>query len=53
MTLGELLAELKRRHRLTDTEVAATLGISERTYTDGQRAEPESLHPRRQKHSLK
>jgi DNA-binding transcriptional regulator YiaG len=31
MTLDELIAELKRRHGLTDTEIAATLGISERT----------------------
>ncbi len=31
MTLDELLVELKRRHHLTDTEIAATLGISERT----------------------
>ncbi len=31
MTLDELIAELKERHNLTDTEIAATLGISERT----------------------
>jgi DNA-binding transcriptional regulator YiaG len=31
MTLDELLAELKHRHHLTDTEIAATLGVSERT----------------------
>jgi DNA-binding transcriptional regulator YiaG len=31
MTLDELITELKRRHGLTDTEIAATLGISERT----------------------